>query len=157
LTSTLAQLQRYLGGLTVYLRNLGAELPEPILDRYRSGRVGFDLTAVLPGSAVPSPAVILLAERWQPIGDGFDRANYLYELIDHPFGRRRAFHAHDTEWFAREFGVLVHEHCDEIIGQPMCDHYYGQPVGNGYEALERLLRLWCRPDALGCSDLRCIE
>ena len=156
MTTSLDQLRRYVGGLTVYLRNFGATVPEPTLDRYQTGEVGFEFVAVLPGPDQPQPAVVQVGEIWEPVGDGFERAEYLYDLIEHPLDRRRGLHAHDTDVFARRFGVLVHEHCQESLGRPACDHYHGIPVRNGYEALGRLLGAWGQPGPLGCSALRCI-
>jgi hypothetical protein len=155
-SATLDQLRRYLGGLTVYLRNVGATVPEPTLDRYHSGEVGFELVAALPGPDIPAPATIELDEIWTPAGERYERTEYAYDLIEHPFDRRRAFHAHDTATFAARFGVLVHEHCEETLGRPTCGHYYGFPVTDGYEALDRLLAIWSLPSPLGCSGLRCI-
>jgi hypothetical protein len=155
-SATLDQLRRYLGGLTVYLRNFGATVPEPALDRYESGGVGFEFTAALPGSDQPRPAVVRVGEIWEPSGDGYGRAEYLYDLIDYPMDRRRGFHSHDTAVFIRRFGVLVHEHCEEALGRPTCDHFYGIPIENGYEALDRLLSTWGQPGPLGCAALRCI-
>ena len=157
MTASLDQLRRYLGGLTVYLRTFGATLPEPTLDRYETGEVGFELTAGLPGSDRPRSAVLRVGEIWEPGGDGFDRVEYRYDLIDHPMDRRRAFHSHDTAVFARRFGVLVHEHCEEVLGRPACHHYHGIPIANGYDALERLLGTWGQPGPLGCADLPCIR
>lgn len=156
MSASLDQLRHYLGGLTAYLRNVGATVPEPMLDRYDSGEVGFELVASLPGPASPRPAEVKLGEIWSPSGDRFDRTEYLYDLVEYPRLRRRAFHSHDTEEFAHRFGVLVHEHCEETLGRPVCDHYFGLPVATGYEALERLLAIWGQPDPLGCSRLRCI-
>ena len=76
--------------------------------------------------------------------------------MDHPLGRRRAFHRHDPDHFAREFGVLVHEHCEEELGAETCSHYFGLPV-DGFEAIRRFTALWGQPTELACSDLRCME
>ena len=131
----------------------GRAAPGRQLDRWDAGRLEF--VAVLPGPDQPARRSCGW-KIWEPIGDGFERAEYLYDLIEHPLDRRRGLHAHDTDVFARRFGVLVHEHCEESLGRPACDHYHGIPVGNGYEALDRLLRTWGQPGPLGCSALRCI-
>jgi hypothetical protein len=55
----------------------------------------------------------------------------------------------------RSRGVLVHEHCDEILGAPTCSHYYGLPV-TAYEAIDRFLSTWSQPGPLGCAQLRCM-
>ena len=156
MTATVDQLRRYLGGLAVCLRNFGATVPEPTLDRYESGELGFEITATLPGPAGPLPAVVRLGEIWDRPDDGLERVEYLYDLIEYPLDRRRAFHSHDVAVFARRFGVLVHEHCEEDLGQPSCDHYFGLPIADGFEALERLLGVWGQPGPLGCSSLRCM-
>jgi len=155
-SATLDQLRRYLGGLTVHLRNFGATVAEPALDRYDSGEVGFEFEAHLPGPDSPKPALLRIGEVWAPSGDRFERREYLYDLIEYPLNRRRALHGHDPEAFARRFGVLVHEHCEEILDRPACDHFFGYPVANGYEALARLLATWGQPGALGCAELRCM-
>jgi hypothetical protein len=97
LSESLAQVASYLGGLAVYLRNLGAEVPEPSLDRYEGGEIGFAITAELPGPGDPKPAVMTVQEIWNPTGAGrYERAEYAYDLIDYPANRRRAFHMHDV-------------------------------------------------------------
>jgi hypothetical protein len=53
-------------GLTIYLRNLGAEVPEPSLERYDTGEIGFAITAELPVPGDPNPAVITAQEIWNP-------------------------------------------------------------------------------------------
>ena len=66
MTASLDHLRRYLGGLTVYLRNFGATLSGPTLDRHETGEVGFELTAGLPGSDRPRAAVLRVGESWEP-------------------------------------------------------------------------------------------
>lgn len=156
MTTSLDQLRRYVGGLTIYLRNFGAMVPEPTLDRYATGEVGFEFAAVLPGSDQPRSAIVRVGEIWEPSRGGYERDEYLYDFIEYPLDRRRGLHAHDTDVFARRFGVLVHEHCEESLGRPDCDHYHGIPVATGYEALDRLLSTWGQPGPLGCPTLRCI-
>lgn len=155
MTATLPQLQAHLGTLSAILWNYGATFPVPTLDRYDSGGIGFGFTADLPGSVTPKPAVIKMAEIWEPDGDAFTRREYEYDFIEYPLHRRRAFHGHDPEHFAREFGVLVHEHCEERLGSPACDHYYGLPI-DGFEAIRRFASQWGQPAQLGCDRLRCI-
>jgi hypothetical protein len=155
-SESLAQIASYLGGLAVYLRNLGAEVPEPSLERYDTGEIGFAITAELPGPGDPKPAVITAQEIWNPAGVGrYERAEYAYELIDYPANRRRAFHLHDVPAYLARLGVTAHEHCEEVLGKPTCDHYLGLPVYSGYEGLNTLLACWSDPGPLGCSRLRC--
>ena len=111
MSESLAQVASYLGGLAVYLRNLGADVPEPVLERYDTGEIGFAIAAELPGLGDPKPAVITAQEIWNPAGDGrFVRAEYAYELIDYPANRRRAFHLHDVPAYLARLGVTAHEH-----------------------------------------------
>ncbi len=72
-----------------------------------------------------------------------------------PRNRRRAFHSTQREFYARHFGVLVHEHCEEVLGAPVCGHYYGLPV-TAYEAIAMFTAIWGQPGPLGCADLRCM-
>jgi hypothetical protein len=156
LSESLAQVASYVGGLAVYLRNLGAEVPEPVLDRYDSGEIGFELTAELPGSDDPKPAVMTAQEIWNPAAGGrYERVEYAYDLIDYPTNRRRAFHMHDVPEYLARLGVTAHEHCEEVLGKPTCDHYLGLPVFTGYDGLNALLACWSDPGPLGCAGLRC--
>lgn len=156
--ATLNDLQVHLGRLATILWNYGASFPVPTLDAYDdTGNVGFEFMAVLGGSELPKPAVIRMAEIWAPTGPtAYRRHEYAYDFVEHPRNRRRAFHGHHPEHFAREFDVLVHEHCEEVLGRPACDHYYGLPV-DAYEAIRRFASLWGQPGPLGCADLRCMQ
>ena len=155
--ATLDELQVYLGTLATILWNYGASFAVPTLDQYEdTGNVGFKFSAELGGSDSPKPAIVKVVEIWEPSGPGaFRRREYEYDFIEHPLNRRRAFHGHHPEHFGREFNVLVHEHCEEVLDQPACDHYYGLPV-DGYEAVRRFASLWGQPGPLGCADLRCM-
>lgn len=155
--TTLYELRGHLGTLAAILWNYGATFAVPTLDRYDSGEVGFSFSADLPGSATPKPAVIKMAEIWAPERpDDFSRREYAYDFIDYPLDRRRAFHGHDPDYFAREFQVLVHEHCEEHLGSPACNHYYGLPM-SGFEAIRRFASIWGQPTQLGCARLHCIS
>lgn len=152
--ATRLELREHLGLLSTILWNYGADFPVPTLDDYESGEAGFSFSADLPVSSTPKPAVIKLAEIWEPARpDGFTRVEYAYEFIDYPLARRRAFHGHDPAYFAREFGVLVHEHCEERLGSPECSHYYGLPI-SGFEAIRQFASLWGQATQLGCASLR---
>ncbi len=153
-----AQLISYVSGLTTYLIRVGSELrSQPTLDIYDDGVLGFDIEAALPGAGAPRPAEIRLSETWRPRGAVFERDEYEYELVDRERGRRRAYHRHDSETFLRRTETAIHEHCEEILGQPTCDHYVGLPVRDGYEAVERILIAWTEPGKLGCSVLDCMD
>ena len=155
--ATVREVRQYLGTLATILWNYGATVPVPVLDAHDDGAFAFSLVANLPGEATPRPAEIRLAEIWQAERrDVLVRAEYAYDFMDHPLGRRRAFHRHDPDHFAREFGVLVHEHCEEELGAAVCGHYFGLPV-DGFEAIRRFMALWGQPAELACADLRCME
>ena len=154
--ATLPELRIYLGRLAATLWNYGADLPQPTLDPYDDGSYGFAFSATLPGAATPEPPRIKLAETWEPVGHGeYARAEYAYDFLEYPLNRRRAFHRHDEADFLRLFAVVVHEHCEEVLGTPVCRHYMGLPI-DGHEAVRRFTILWGQPVPLGCSDLRCI-
>lgn len=155
--ATVREVQQYLGTLSAILWNYGATFPVPTLDAYGADEVGFALRAELPGWTTPKPAEIKLSEIWaQAPSSSFRRLEYEYEFIDYPVSRRRAFHGHDPDHFAREYGVLVHEHCGEELGSPTCDHYYGLPV-DGFEAIRRFAVLWAQETQLGCAVLPCMN
>lgn len=154
----LDQLRRYVGDLVTYLRHVGSDIePEPAVVRHPDGDLSVEFVALLPGSGVPKPSEVAVAEVWTLRHQGLERIAYAYELIDHERDRRRAFHLHDPGAFLRRAGVLVHEHCEEALSAPACHHYFGLPVRNAYEAIERLLVAWSEPGPLGCDELRCME
>src|SRR5664280_574238 len=127
--ATLLELRVYLGRLAATLWNYGAEFPVPSLDPYDDGTFGFAFVAYLPGASVPKPAIIKIAEVWTPRGTGqYVRTEYTYDFVEHPLNRRRAFHRHDEGDFLREHGVAVHDHCEEVLDQPACDHSFGLPA-----------------------------
>jgi len=156
--AALNELQDYLGRLSTILWNYGASFPVPAVVRYEDTlNVGFEFTAALPGPSSPQPAIIKLSEIWAPVQkDVYDRREYEYDFVEHPLNRRRAFHGHHPEYFLRNYQVVVHEHCEEILKQPTCLHYYGLPV-NGYEAIQRFASLWGQLGPLGCNSLRCMQ
>ena len=154
--ATSGELRRHLGTLSSILWNYGATFAVPTLDRYGESEVGFAFAAQLPGASQPKPPLIELTEVWTPERRGQYRlVEYAYEFIEYPLARRRAFHRHDPERFSHEFGVIVHEHCEEILGQPACSHYYGLPV-DAYKAIGRFLSSWGQAEPLGCAELRCM-
>jgi hypothetical protein len=156
--ATVEALQDHLGTLAVILWNFGASFPVPTLDQYAdTGNLGFSFSAQLPGPDLPASASIKLSEVWEPAGSPgeFDRTEYEYDFIEHPRNRRRAFHSTQRQFYARHFGVLVHEHCEEVLGAPVCGHYYGLPV-TAYEAIAMFTAIWGQPGPLGCAELRCM-
>jgi hypothetical protein len=154
--TTVHVLRNHVGRLATILWNYGAEFPQPVLDPYDDGSYGFEIEATLPGMGTPKPAVIKLVETWERVERGdYAIAEYDYDFIEYPLNRRRAFHRHDEVDFVRSFGVAVHEHCEEVLNQPACQHYLGLPV-NAYEAIRRFTTLWGQPGPLGCADVPCI-
>ena len=94
------------------------ELAQPALDTYDDGFIGFEFEATMPGPGTPRPSIIKLVEVWAPVRPGrYALAEYGYDFIEYPMNRRRAFHRHDEVEFLREFGVAVHEHCEEVLGR----------------------------------------
>ncbi len=155
--ATVLEVRQYLGTLSAILWNYGATFPVPTLDDYGVDEVGFSFRAELPGQATPRAAEIKLAEIWAPArSDELSRREYEYDFIEYPLARRRAFHGHDAGYFAREFGVFVHEHCEEQLGSPVCDHYYGLPI-DGFEAIRQFAATWGQAAQLGCTGLRCMD
>ena len=62
---------------------------------------------------------------------------------------------HDVPAYLTRLGATAHEHCEEVLGKPTCDHYLGLPVHSGYEGLNALLAAGSDPGPLGCARLRC--
>jgi hypothetical protein len=154
--STLLDIRRHAATLSTILWNHGADVTGPFVDRFEARTVVVTVSAHLPGPAVPAATEVMLQEVWEPVTGGrYQRVEYAYDLIDHPWGRRRAFHAHDVRQFIAEFDVVTHEHCEEQLGAPACEHYFGLPV-DAYDAVRRFTMIWGRPDPLGCADLRCM-
>jgi len=153
--ATLPQLQSYLGRLAATLWNFGADFPVPTLDSYDAGEVGFSFAAHMPGSDAPKPTIIKIEEIWAPVAGEFERVEYEYDFVEGPLNRRRAFHRHHVDVFMRMFGVAVHEHCEERLKEPTCDHYYGFPT-DAVEAIRHFTVQWGQPGPLGCDRLRCI-
>jgi hypothetical protein len=121
--------------------------------RRRADARTFEIRAMLPTAG----STVEISEIWLPIGDDtFERSGYRYELIDVERGFRRAFHRHDDTTFERNFAVVVHEHCESPIGQTPCAHYFGQPVRDGYQGIQRLMAIWVS-DPPSFADLPCLE
>ena len=150
------QLTRYVAGLATRLWSMGADLDgEPALVVSGGGAISFSITASLPDSGIPDRARITIGERWAPAGREFERTGYAYDLVDYPRDRRRAFHRHDADRFLVAYDVAVHEHCEERLGQPTCDQYFGNPVVDGYRGIDLLMLAWT-DDRLGCERLICL-
>jgi hypothetical protein len=152
-------LGEYVSGLAKATYSRGFELPSsPIIEVDRTGFLAFSITGTIPDPAAAEAAEISLDEIWRPLpGQRWERREYTYDLIDRPRRRRRAFHLHDRDLAEATFGVPVHEHCEETLGEPTCAHYLGRAMPDGYLALEFLMAAWVEPGALGCEGLRCLE
>lgn len=151
-------------GLDTYLASVAG-----LLDRYgfdvADGALAIDqapgarrlgVRARLPGGS--SQAVVELRETWVEAGAGtFERAEYVYELIDRERDFRRAWHLHDPGFFARHFRVLVHEHCERPIGTAFCDHYAGRPVRDAFAGVDLIVDAWTDPIEPDCGALHCLE
>jgi len=153
-----SRLRSYVSGLATYVVRLGADLTAtPGLHEDEAGHVSFEIVADLPGSGQPTPARIVLRELWVLSSQRWEAAEYEYELLDHQRDRRRAFHRHHEAFFLRRAGVTVHEHCEETLGAPRCNHYFGLPLRDGYEGVEQLVIAWTENGPLGCAGLRCMD
>ena len=151
----LSALNEYVIGLAKALYTRGFDLPaNPSGVRDASGKLRFTIRGVLRDDA-GGHAEIVLAEIWSQVRDRFARQEYAYDLIDRPRNRRRAFHQHNG-FLRRLVAVRVHEHCEEVLDRPACDHYLGHELPNGYLGLDLLIAAWVEPDRLGCGDLRCL-
>jgi len=152
-------LAEYVSGLAKATYSRGFELPaNPIIEIDRAGSLTFSISGTFPDPAFGEATEVSLDEIWRPLpGPRWERREYTYDLLDRPRRRRRAFHLHDRELAEATFGVSVHEHCEEALGEPTCGHYLGRELPDGYLALELLMAAWVEPGALGCEGLRCLE
>ena len=108
---------------------------------------------------MPKSSQLHLRERWRrPFRDQPWRlVAYAYELLDHERDVRFALHLHDPDRFVDTYRVVVHEHCESPIGSVRCGHYAGDPVGDCYQGVDRLLEVWTRDASLDCAALVCLE
>ena len=113
----------------------------------------------LPGGGATSISQVQIREQWRrPFRDQPWRlVEYAYELLDHERDVRFALHLHDRDWFVDAYRVVVHQHCESPIGRVRCRHYAGDPVTDGYQAVDRLLEVWTRDTELDCASLACLE
>jgi hypothetical protein len=155
-----AGLEAYVIDLVELLERYGlvaewVEEAAAIISRRRDGALVFEIRATLPTRAAIGSA-IEISELWFPSAGLLERSGYRYELIDRERQHRRAFHRHDSAYFDRQFGVVVHEHCESPIGQVDCTHFFGPPVRDGFRAVELLMAAWVS-DPLDCRTLPCLE
>ena len=122
-----------------------------------TGERTFELRGYLPDGRMSPRASVDLREKWIPDEMGaLERAEYVYELLDHERGFRRAHHLHDRDVFVRRFSVAVHEHCERPIGSVECAHYEGSPIRDAFAGVVAVIDAWTG-DPPECSDLRCLE
>lgn len=150
---------QYVSGLAKALYTQGFDLPEvPTIELDEAGQLAFSIVGVIPDVDLAEVAEISLDEIWRPLPDRrWERREYTYDLVDRPRRRRRAFHLHDRDLAEAELGTVVHEHCEEIFGQPTCQHYLGRELPNGYLAIDHLVAAWVEPGPLGCAALTCLD
>ena len=152
-------LDSHLAGIANLLDRYGVSLDGGALtvEEATAGARTLDIRGFLPDGRRPSRAVLEIRETWLPAGPGvFERAEYVYELLDGERDFRRAFHLHDRDWFERHFLVVVHEHCERPIGTERCAHYEGTPVRDAFAGVFVLVDAWTT-DSPECSSLRCLR
>lgn len=128
------------------------------LGRDAAGALIVDLQGRLPVGPRSPDVDLDLVERWVPVGpDQFERAGYRFELRHHGLAYRRAFHRHDVDHFVRAYQVATHEHCESTMGAPACNHYFGEPIADGFDAFDRLYDLWLTDAPPRCMEIRCLD
>jgi hypothetical protein len=64
---------------------------------------------------------------------------------------------HDRALARARLRTHVHEHCEEVLGDPSCAHYLGRELPDGYAAIDLLMAAWLEPGPLGCGSLTCLD
>lgn len=130
---------------------------EVVLGRTQHGDLVIDLECRPSVARRSADVAIDVFERWRPSGPArYERIAYKFEIRHNELQYRRAYHRHDVEHFLRAFDVATHEHCEASIGEAVCDHYFGEPVGDAREGFMRLYELWLLDRKPDCSTLRCL-
>lgn len=154
----LGAINRYIVAALKDLETRGFEVPtiaEVAIDD--DGVLAFAIEGACPEVSASGPAVASLREIWTPIGVRvWQRAEYAYDLIDHPAHRRRAWHMHAVDQARSVLGSAAHEHCEEGLGLPACDHYRGYELSSVHEGIALIDAAWSEPGPLGCSTLACL-
>jgi len=153
-------LDAYLAAIANLLDRHGIELDtadrDLTIDQTATGHRRLDVRGFMP-AGTQGRARVGIRETWVADGTGaFERAEYVYDLLDTGRGFRRAFHLHDRESFERRFDVVVHEHCERPIGTVDCERYEGSPIRDGFAGVMRILEVWTA-DPPDCADFRCLE
>jgi hypothetical protein len=150
-----APLNQYVIGLAKALYTRGLDVQGPIAEFDDAGYIVFSIVGRL---ATGDDLTISLDESWRPLpARRWERDEYTYDLIDGRAQRRRAFHLHDRALAEAHLRTVIHEHCEEVLGQPDCGHYLGREIPDGYVAIDLLMAAWLEPGPLGCSDLVCLD
>lgn len=153
-----APLNQYVIGLAKALDTRGFEVDGPVAEFDESGYVLFSVSGTAPDAVSGTGARISLDELWRPLPERrWERDEYTYDLVDEGRRRRRAFHLHDRALAEAHLRAVVHEHCEEVLGEPRCRHYLGRDVPDGYVALDLLIAAWIEPGALRCGELTCLD
>ena len=152
LADLIIEIERF--AVTVLPPNDGDEVA---LGRQDDGSLVVDLECRPPLARRSADVAMEIYERWTPDGRGrYERADYAFELRHGELGYRRAFHRHGAEHFLRAHQVATHEHCEEAMGNVVCEHYFGEPVGDAFDGFNRLYDLWLSGDRPDCPALRCL-
>lgn len=151
-------INRYIVAALKDLESRGFEVPtnaEAQIDD--DGVLSFTIEGACPEESAARPARALLREIWTPVGERvWRRAEYAYDLLDHPADRRRAWHMHAVDQARSVLGGAAHEHCEEQLGRPTCDHHRGYELANVHEGIALIDAAWTEPGPLGCETLVCL-
>ena len=150
-------IKRYIISALANLEGRGFEVPgmvDAVIDD--TGALAFSVTGTCPEVSVGPVAEVRLDEVWQPIGvQLWERSEYAYDLVDRPMNRRRAWHMHAVRQSRAALGSPAHEHCEEVLGRPPCDHYLGMELRDIHEGIALIDGAWMEPGPLGCGALMC--
>jgi len=152
-------LNQYVIGLAKALDTRGFEVAGgPVAEVGATGHVAYSIVGILDEAGAAGRTEISLDEIWRPLSERrWERREYAYDLLDRARRRRRAFHLHDRELSEAALRTVVHEHCEEVLGEAACEHYLGRELPDGYQAIELLMAAWVDPGHLGCAQLVCLE
>jgi hypothetical protein len=163
LIATADALLTYLADLVESIERLAVTVLPPndaaeiALGRESDGSLLIDLDCRPPQVPGPADAQIEIVERWRRTRvDRYERADYKFEIRHRALQYRRAFHRHDAERFLRAHNVATHEHCEVTLGNPVCDHFAGDPVVDAMDGFQRLYALWLTGEKPDCAALSCL-
>ena len=152
-------LNQYILGLAKALDTRGFQIQGgPVGEFDSTGHVAYSVVGAFDEPDPGGRTEIILDEIWRALTERrWERREYTYDLVDRPRHRRRAFHLHDRELAETALRTVVHEHCEEVIGRPVCRHYLGRELPDGYQAIDLLVAAWVEPGDLGCASLICLN